>query len=200
VITSGITFIIDSGYFECNEVAKLINCNGGQIYLVSTPLLYIGNQINKNKIIKALINGVQTCVTYSEDISASSTDFISNIIEVYTACTDCVILESPTPTPSVEITPTITNTPTQSSPNINTSFVYSGCGTNQMVIQNTMVMNVSEGQAFEYGNMCWSYIGQFNNPYIPPSGFIVNTYDYNYFGTISLENIHVSCSRCLLNI
>lgn len=197
VINSGITFVIDYGYFECSDVAKIIDCDNNEIYYVNTPLFFNNVEIEQDKIIKCSINGVSRCVTYNENVNGSSTHFISNILSIHDTCGECLPTPTPTATNTSTPTPTPTITPSQTPPRINSSYVYTGCGTNQMVIQTDSVPSINEGQVFEYNNQCWYYVGVFNNPYYPPSGFIITNYNYNYFGTINSGDIYTNCSLCI---
>lgn len=199
-IQSATTFVIDYGYFECNEVAKLTDCNGGDIYFVNTPLIYQGNEIQTGKVIRCQIDGEDVCATYNEKTDGTSTNFIFNISAVENNCGDCVITTTNTPTPTT--TPTITPTlsPTPSTYIGNFVYVYSACGLNRIVTQTYPVTEgvnpLTQGQVFNYKNDCWAYVGLFNNPYFAPSGFVVTSYDYNFFGTFDSSDIYVDCGSC----
>jgi uncharacterized protein YegL len=201
-VISGITFTIDYGYFECNEVAKLTNCNNGEIYYVNTPLIFNNNEIQTDKIIKCEINGQEVCATYNENINGSSTHFIFNISDVSDDCGSCTITPTATPTNTPTITSSSTPTPTPSLYVGNFVYVYSACNSTTMVVQPERVTYdigsgaLIPGQAFSFNSQCWSYVGVFNNPYIPPSGFIVTNYDYNYFGVIDGRDVYTNCEYC----
>lgn len=189
-------FIIDSGYFECNSVFKVEDCEGGSIYYVPTPINYNGSGLTTNQVIRCLINGVSKCVTIKEEINGSSTHNLTNVSNVYTQCEDCVVTPTPTMTSTNTPTPTPTITPSNTPPPMGKIYVYTGCGTNQMIIQNSIVSGVLPTEVIRYNGDCWYYVGAFNQPYFPPNGFIVSEYNYNYFGVINSNNIYNSCTSC----
>jgi len=199
-VQSATTFVIDYGYFECNEVAKLTDCDGGNIYFVNTPLIYQGNEIQTGKVIRCQIDGEDVCATYNEKTDGTSTNFIFNINDVNDNCGECVITTTNTPTPTNTPTVTPTLSPTPSTYVGNFVYVYSACGLNRIVTQTDPVTvngNIlTQGQTFEYRTQCWSYMGMFNNPYFAPAGFIVTSYDYNNFGVIESDNIYTDCDSC----
>jgi len=200
-ITSGITYVIDNGYFECGDVGKLVDCDSGEIYLVSTPIVYQNNEVNKNKIIRASINGIFVCATYEEDIQGSSTHNLSIITSISDTCGSCQPTPTPTPTNTATPTPTLTPTPTNTEPPANTVYVYTGCGSNIMIVQGEPVPGVIQGQVIRKTINeidCWEYVGMFNEPYFPPSGFIVSNYSTNYIGSVSYTDLYISCGQCQL--
>lgn len=136
----------------------------------------------------------------------------------------CVCL-SPTPTPTQSQTPTPTHTPTQTPTNTQTqtptptltpsitasitpstsggvpsqTHVYSACTTEIAIIvsQDVPVPNVSVGQTFQYQGVCYIYVGTFNQPYVPPQGFIYSNSTTNIFGSPTVFN---DCPTCNTNL
>lgn len=97
-------------------------------------------------------------------------------------------------TPSVTTTPTPTPSPSMNSPV--PVYVYSACtGPQNIMGLGTQVPGVTTGETFRYGGRCWEYVGQFNQPYSPPSGYIYSTSASNLFGTPS--NIYANCNACV---
>lgn len=204
-VTGITTFVIDSGYFECNEVAKLTDCNGGAIYYVNTPLIYNGSEIQTNKIIKCEIDGSLVCATYNEKTDGTSTNFIFNITDVNDNCGECTIDPTPTPTPTPTYTPTYTPTPTPTVETGDFVYVFSGCGTNNIITQTDPVTITGRGGNLRVGDVvpslgqCWEYLGTFNNPYFPPAGFIVTNYNFAVINNISESSIYLDCDSCETN-
>jgi hypothetical protein len=76
-------------------------------------MIYNTIPISTGTTMLAVINGVQTCVTYVRDeTNISSNCNVDGIIELYSTCGNCGILETNTPTPTLTPTSTPTLTPT----------------------------------------------------------------------------------------
>jgi hypothetical protein len=197
-ITSGVTFVIDDGYFTCITVRKLIDCENGNEYLVSNPLVYINTEIQLGTTFLALMSDGNRCVTYTEDIFGSPSDYVISIVDTFTGdCSTCVvpiITPTPTPTPTPTVTPTPTPTPTVTYP-AGTSFIFTSCTSNTMIIQNQYPpLNIVNGSIIQdlSGN-CYTYIGNYIN-YVPPTGFLWT--NANSF-TATTATTYVSCLSCL---
>jgi len=136
----------------------------------------------------------------------------------------CVCL-TPTPTPTQSQTPTPTHTPTQTPTNTQTqtptptltpsvtasitpstsggvpsqTHVYSACTTEIAIIisQDIPVPNVSVGKTFQYQGVCYVYVGIFNQPYVPPQGFIYSNSTTNIFGS---PTVFDDCTICNSNL
>jgi hypothetical protein len=99
--------------FSCVSVKVLVDCTSGVEYYVTDSLVYNGVPVVTGMTMSAVINGVNTCVTYDRDDSnISSNSNLTSITQLYSICGNC--LPNPTPTPSITPTQTTTNTPTQS--------------------------------------------------------------------------------------
>jgi len=207
-VTGTSTFNMFNQPFDCNSVAKLSNCDTGDIYYVAEYLAYSGSPITTGDTFGAIIQDVNgtnyVCVSYDEDVSGSANAYILSIDGVYGSCYLCTPPQQPSPTPSITpsitVTPTVSTTPTPTpSPSLNTPlpvFVYSACtGPQNVMGLGQQVPGVTIGQTFRYGGRCWNYVGQFNQPYSPPSGTIYATSATNLFGTPS--NIYSNCSACV---
>jgi hypothetical protein len=93
------------------------------------------------------------------------------------------------------LTPTTTPTPSASIDSPKPIYVYSACSGAQNVLGlDVQVPGVTIGQTFKYGGRCWNYVGQFNQPYSPPSGTIYATSSTNILG--SPTTIYESCELC----
>jgi hypothetical protein len=172
----------------CPISKKLVDCNSGEIFLVTGSLggLQIG------AIVSVFINNISYCVTYTDNITQAPTHTLTSVESgdlLY--CALCTPGTSPTPTPTntPTITPTKTTTPTPST--ISYTYVYKVCvggGLDPIIVaQNVPVPGVSVGQGFisqltseALGNKC-TFIDMILgwNPSYPAN--IV--YTGNYFGT-----------------
>jgi len=160
----------------------------------------------------------------SINVCAVSADIVSGDGANVYADPGCVCL-SPTPTPTQSQTPTPTHTPTQTPTNTQTqtptptltpsvtasitpstsggvpsqTHVYSACTTEIAIIvsQNVPVPNVSVGQTFQYQGVCYIYVGTFNQPYVPPQGFIYSNSSTNIFGS---PTVFSDCPTCNTNL
>jgi len=105
-----VVFVIDSGYFECGDIIKLIDCIDETEYYVNGPIFFNGVKLVSNDIFTAELNGEEKCVRFVSETNGSSTHFIQNITEKHV---ECCVESSPTPTntPSITQTPTNTTTP-----------------------------------------------------------------------------------------
>ena len=98
-----VTFIIDEGYFDCGEVAKLINCNPNekdQEFYVTLPISYSGGTITSGTTFNGTIDTIERCLTFVEEIEGSSTHILTSVNSVDTDCNDCQTPD-PTPTPNI---------------------------------------------------------------------------------------------------
>ena len=107
------TFLMLDKTFSCVSVKVLVNCNTGSELYTTDAMIYNTIPISTGTTMLAVINGVQTCVTYVRDeTNISSNCNVDGIIELYSTCGNCGILETPTPTPTITTTSTPTLTPT----------------------------------------------------------------------------------------
>jgi hypothetical protein len=107
------TFVMLDKTFSCVSVKVLVNCNTGSELYTTDAMIYNTIPISTGTTILAVINGVQTCVTYARDeTNISSNCNVDGVIELYSTCGNCGILETPTPTPTITTTSTPTLTPT----------------------------------------------------------------------------------------
>lgn len=207
-VTGSTTFNMFNQPFDCNTVTKLIGCDNSRTYYVNDYLSYSGSPITSGDTFVGTIvsaNGTETiCLYYDSDVSGSADSYVTSVTGTYVDCSACAPPASPTPTPTPTVTvtvtpsPTITPTPTPS-PSLNSPvpvYVYSACtGPQNIMGLGTQVPGVTTGQTFRYGGRCWEYVGQFSQPYSPPSGYIYATSTSNLFGTPS--NVYSNCSACV---
>ena len=107
------TFVMLDKTFSCVSVKVLVNCNTSDELYTTDAMIYNTIPVSTGTTMLAVINGVQTCVTYVRDeINISSNCNVDGIIELYSTCGNCGILETPTPTPTITTTSTPTLTPT----------------------------------------------------------------------------------------
>jgi hypothetical protein len=81
---SSVTFVVDSGYFDCVSVKVLKDCNSDNFYYVSDSLIYSSSALTTGYTFLALINSEYKCLTYINDIGGSPSDFIGTIISATT--------------------------------------------------------------------------------------------------------------------
>jgi len=113
------TFLILDEAFSCVSVKVLLDCNNEIEYYTSDSLTFDGIQVVLGITMFAKINGNDVCVTYIEDRdNISSNSNVDNIIQLYSECSFCSIV--PTPSPTTTSTPTNTQTPTFTSTPTNT--------------------------------------------------------------------------------
>jgi hypothetical protein len=108
----------------CPISKKLVDCNSGEIFLVTGSLggLQIG------AVVSVFINNISYCVTYTDNVTQAPTHTLTSVESgdlLY--CALCTPGTSPTPTPSITPTntPTPTTTPTPST--ISYTYVYRMC-------------------------------------------------------------------------
>jgi hypothetical protein len=105
-----VTFNMLEQTFKCVSVKVLKICDTDREIYTSDGLVYLGLPIVIGTTMLAIVNGVQTCITYiRDDEDFSSNTNVGQILQVYGNCNNCVIL----PTPTQTQTSTPTNTPTQ---------------------------------------------------------------------------------------
>ena len=108
-----VTFNMLDETFKCVSVKVLTDCQTGQEIYVNNNLIYNEIPIVIGITMFASINGENVCVTYTRDDSNfSSNATVNEIFEIYSECSYCSII--PTPTPTATSTPTMTQTPTVS--------------------------------------------------------------------------------------
>ena len=172
----------------CPISKKLVDCNSGEIFLVTGSLggLEIGS------VVSVFINNISYCVTYTENISQAPTHTLTSVESgnlLY--CAFCTPGTSPTPTPTKTPTNTPTPTVTPTPSTISYTYIYKVCvsgGLDPIIVaQNVPVPGVSVGQGFvspstseALSNKC-TFIDMILgwNPSYPAN--IV--YTGNYFGT-----------------
>ena len=114
---------------------------------------------------------------------------------------------SPSPTSTVTLTPTKTPTQTPTMTPTMTStpnyvYVYQTCPEQEIapteVIQTVQSpIAIIVGQTFKDSNgICWTYVGQFINNYIPTIGYLVVSYTGNYF-VDAFNTIYTNCEDCI---
>lgn len=109
----------------CTTVRVLVNCADGTEMLTSQALNFVGSAgfipVTSGTTMLAIINGTPTCVTYTTDRKGSGNVWVDEILELYSSCTFCnpvvtptqTVTKTPTQTPSATPggTPTMTPTP-----------------------------------------------------------------------------------------
>jgi hypothetical protein len=109
----------------CTTVRVLVNCADGTEMLTSQALNFVGSAglipVTSGTTMLAVINGVPTCVTYTTDRKGSGNVWVDEILELYSSCTFCnpvvtptqTVTQTPSATPSATPggTPTMTPTP-----------------------------------------------------------------------------------------
>jgi len=114
-----VTFQMLDETFTCVSVKVLIDCQSGQEYYVTNSLVYLGVPVVIGMSMLVEIAGGLHCVTYiSDNDNISSNANVSNILQIYGACSNCNVY--PTPTPTVTASSTSTPTPTQTKTPTNT--------------------------------------------------------------------------------
>ena len=106
-------FLRDS--FVYTTIRVLQDCSDGTEYQTSQTLSFTGSlgqiPVTTGTTMLAVIDGVARCVTYTMDRSGSSNSWVSEILDLYSACGFCNPVLSPTPTQTPTSTPTQTSTP-----------------------------------------------------------------------------------------
>ena len=173
------------------------DCNNGQIYYVGGPIISGTTTIATGTTFQARIDNQVRCVTYTEDIAGSPSNYLNSILATYGSCVGCVT-PTPTPTPTATPTPTPTSSPTPT-PVVTyepyTQFVFTGCNNNLMIVQDeTPPSNVNIGDVIKDQNIgCFTYIGFFVR-YSPPSGY---KWSNQPIFTASTATTYVTCLECL---
>ena len=198
-----VTFILDSGYFVCSSVKELVDCETNDKYYVNDPLIYSGSGVTTGTTFLAQLNDFNSdqiqCVTYTNTLSNTSPNrIIKQIFELYSGgCSQCVV---PIVDPCSAFTASISATeitPTPITYPSGTSFVFTSCTNNSMIIQtaypptNFTDLCVSQTPSGE----CYTYIGNFVN-YIPPTGYLVSHQDV--FTATTTATTYTTCLECLL--
>jgi hypothetical protein len=108
-----VSFTMLENSFNCISVKVLKLCSDNSEIYVNEGLVFNDLPLTVGTTFLALINKVQTCVTYVRDeFNLSSNATVSEIIELYGNCSSCDILPTPTSTPTSTQTPTPTQTKT----------------------------------------------------------------------------------------
>jgi hypothetical protein len=107
-----ITFTLLDDIFACTTSRVLVDCGSGAEYYTSQNLFYLGSAgqipIVSGTTMLLLLDGVSTCVTYTEDRKISGNVWVNEVLELYSTCDYC----NPELTPTATVTPTLTQTPT----------------------------------------------------------------------------------------
>jgi hypothetical protein len=110
---NSVKFTLLDDTFACTTVRVLQDCDSEQEYLTSQALFYSGSTglipITSGITMLVMINDTPVCVNYVTDRKGSSTSIIQEVITLYSDCSYCNIVVTPTPT----MTSTTTQTPTQ---------------------------------------------------------------------------------------
>ena len=110
--SGSVTFTLLDDTFVCTTVRVLQDCDTEQEYLTSQSLFYSGSTglipITSGLTMLVLIQGSPVCVNYITDRKGSSTTIIEEVVALYSNCTYC----NPVVTPTQTVTATNTQTPT----------------------------------------------------------------------------------------
>ena len=110
--SGSVTFTLLDDTFVCTTVRVLQDCDTEQEYLTSQSLFYSGSTglipITSGITMLVLIQGSPVCVNYITDRKGSSTTIIEEVVALYSNCTYC----NPVVTPTQTVTATNTQTPT----------------------------------------------------------------------------------------
>ena len=110
--SGSVTFTLLEDTFVCTTVRVLQDCDTEQEYLTSQSLFYSGSTglipITSGLTMLVLIQGSPVCVNYITDRKGSSTTIIDEVVALYSNCTYC----NPVVTPTQTVTATNTQTPT----------------------------------------------------------------------------------------
>jgi hypothetical protein len=102
-------YVVDSKFVCPGYTAELINCSDGvTTYYVWDTITYNGVTLQPGSVFKALIDNVETCVSFNTYTTQSTNVLWGGVVSTANTCTICLLPPSPTPTPTV--TPT-TSTP-----------------------------------------------------------------------------------------
>ena len=167
-----VTFVVESGNFNCPTIKVLQDCNNGSFYYVGEPIISGTTPLNTGTTFQAVIDNLPRCVTYISESAGSASGYLNSVVQVYSGCNVC-ITPTPTPTPTSTPTPSPTPSPTPT-PTVfyspNTQFVFTSCDSNLMIVQdeypprNIVVGDVIKDQIIG----CYTYIGNFVNYYPSP--------------------------------
>jgi hypothetical protein len=116
IISGSAAFEIFQQEFICASVKVLTDCNSFNEYYINGDLIFSGSPVGTGTTMQVILDGEYLCVTYTRDDSNFTSNRIVDLVtSIYTGCTECSIVPSPTPTSSVTPTPSITPslTPTQ---------------------------------------------------------------------------------------
>jgi hypothetical protein len=196
-----VTFLIDSGNFVCSAVKLLEDCETTDIYYVNDPLIYNGSGLTTGTTFLVQLNDFNSdqiqCVTYTQRLSKlSPTRIVKQIFEVYSGgCQECVV---PVVDPCSAFTASISIEEIIPDPivyPVGTSFIFTSCTTNSMVIQVAYPPTniVTDDILKNTSGQCYTYIGNFVN-YIPPAGFVIASTD---MFTANTQTVYSDCIDCL---
>ena len=114
---NSVKFTLLDDTFACTTVRVLQDCDSEQEYLTSQALFYSGSTglipITSGITMLVMINDTPVCVNYVTDRKGSSTSIIQEVITLYSDCSYCNIVVTPTPTMTSTTTQTPTTTQTQ---------------------------------------------------------------------------------------
>ncbi len=111
IISGSASFEIFQQEFVCSSVKVLSDCNSINEYYVTGDLFYGSSAVGTGTTMQIILDGEYLCVTYvRDDSNFTSNRIVDSVNMIYTGCTVCSIVPSPTPTPSITPTPTITST------------------------------------------------------------------------------------------
>ena len=110
--SGSVTFTLLDDTFVCTTVRVLQDCDTEQEYLTSQALFYSGSTglipITSGITMLVLIQGSPVCVNYITDRKGCSNTIIEEVVALYSNCTYC----NPVVTPTQTVTATNTQTPT----------------------------------------------------------------------------------------
>ena len=207
IISGNVTYNVLDKTFAFGGVRLLTECSTGVIYYAHQDLIFSGIPVNIGQSMRVVINGVQRCFEYTNNITTvnSSNIYIDQILAVGANCSLCLITPTPTPslsiTPSPTVTPTITVTPTPSSGMI---YVFQSCLPIGLNTNSTLIIQTQGYQSSlsvnsvikDVDDNCWTYLGAYSNTYIPPTNVNPITYTGNYFASYTSASF-VDCQDCL---
>ena len=207
IISGNVTYNVLDKTFAFGGVRLLTECSIGVIYYAHQDLIFSGIPVNIGQSMRVVINGVQRCFEYTNNITTvnSSNIYIDQILAVGANCSLCLITPTPTPslsiTPTPTVTPTITVTPTPSSGMI---YVFQSCLPIGLNTNSTLIIQTQGYQSSlsvnsvikDVDDNCWTYLGAYSNTYIPPTNVNPITYTGNYFASYTSASF-VDCQDCL---
>lgn len=183
----------------------MVDCNTGDNYYVGQDLTYNGSGVTIGQIAKVSIGGIVNCLEYvSDDPTNSPNVIISEVLAIYSGCSECFITPTPTPTPTATPTPTNTQTVTPTpSLSANLVYVFRTCNllpnqTNTIEIVQTQphVSGLTIGNVVkDSDNNCWEYRGYAASSYLSPIDITQINYQGNYFNGVT-SPIFENCNSC----